>query len=189
MKTVKDYLNQMYDKYPNVPKSDINKIINYGCRELYLYNVYGGDVLINTPKIWFYCGYLFRDSLVYWEYYKKKLLLKLRVFFRRNKNHWDGYYYFALNADRYREYSSQIHRRGRPKKTFTYGPVILFQNIDECKVKMFTCQYIFRVQYPTSIGTTIYFPNYISDKAELFLVRDPQKFKDILIINNKYDNI
>ena len=39
----------------------------------------------------------------------------------------------------------------------------------------------------TLIKLTHYIPDFKSDKAELILTRDPLKFKDILVSNNKYE--
>ena len=71
LKTIQDYYEEMYKLYPNVPKSDIKKILQFGWKSLYLHNSYGGDTLIMQKGFWFYCGQLMNDSIKYFEYYKK----------------------------------------------------------------------------------------------------------------------
>jgi hypothetical protein len=43
IKTVKDYYEDMYQLFPEVPKKDIQRILNFGFKTLYLHNSYGGD--------------------------------------------------------------------------------------------------------------------------------------------------
>jgi uncharacterized protein (DUF433 family) len=46
VKTINDYFEILYAKYPNVPKEDIRRILKYGWKSLYLHNSYGGDIFI-----------------------------------------------------------------------------------------------------------------------------------------------
>jgi hypothetical protein len=107
IKQVKDYYEPMYEKYPDVPKEDIRRILNYGWKSLYLHNTYGGDTIIKDSNFWFYIGNLKKSSLKYFNYYIKKLIIKIKVLYKRLKIEWDGYYYFALNDKQYEDYCSQ----------------------------------------------------------------------------------
>nr|DAG88912.1 MAG TPA: hypothetical protein [Crassvirales sp.] len=40
-----------------------------------------------------------KDSLKWFDYYKRKMRTKLRVMYKRKQIKWDGYYYFALSKD------------------------------------------------------------------------------------------
>jgi len=51
-------------------------------------------------------GYLKRNSLKYFDYYVKKLALKIRILYSRRKIPWDGYYYFARSENQYQDYLS-----------------------------------------------------------------------------------
>ena len=126
-----------------------------------------------------------RDALKHFEYYIKKLSIKLRVLYKRKKIKWDGYYYFALREDQYQHYLSQINKRGRPRKIFDFGKVMLYKIRGECELKQHSCKYIFRVPYGIDVGYTL-LKDFKTDKAELILIREPMKFKDILTTNNKY---
>lgn len=189
IKTVKDYYDIMYQRFPTVPKKDIQRILNYGWKSLYLHNSYGGDTLITDNNFWSYIGTLRKDPIKHYHYYIKKLIIKLRVLYRRKKIPWDGYYYFALTDNQYNDYLSQKNRRGRPRKNFNYGNQVLYKIYDECKIKEYNRKYIFRIPYISDLGFTFYKENLESDKAELILTRDTLKFKDILVNNNNYEFI
>jgi hypothetical protein len=96
-KTIQDYYEQIYDEYPSISKSDIKRILQYGWKSLYLHCSYGGDVLLNRLGFWFYCGRLMNNSIKWFEYYKKKMIIKLRIMYKRKQIKWNGYYYFALS--------------------------------------------------------------------------------------------
>lgn len=187
IKTVKDYYEQLYERFPGVPKKDIQRILNYGWKSLYLHNSYGGDTFIQDKELWCYIGHLKKDSLQYFLYYIKKLSIKLRVLYKRNKIQWDGYYYFALTDQQYEEYIGQKNKRGRPKKNFTFNKVFMYQILDECKIREFGKKYIFRIPYISKVNFKFYVPKLVTDKAELIIKREPLKFKDILVHENKYD--
>lgn len=187
IKTISDYYDAMYDLFPDVPKSDIQRILNFGWKSLYLHNSYGGDVIITDNNFWSYIGTLRKDSLKHYHYYIKKLSIKLRVLYKRKRIQWDGYYYFALTDNQYTDYLSQKNRRGRPRKNFKFGNQVLYKILDECKIKEYNRKYIFRVPYISDLGFTFYKKDYESDKAELIITRDTQKFEDILVSNNTYE--
>ena len=187
IKTIKDYYEQLYERFPDVPKKDIQRVLNYGWKSLYLHNSYGGDTFIQDKELWCYIGHLKKDSIQYFLYYIKKLSVKLRVLYKRNKIQWDGYYYFALTDQQYEEYTGQKNKRGRPKKNFTFTKVFMYQILDECKIKEFGKKYIFRIPYVSKINFKFYVPKLVTDKAELIITREPLKFKDILVHENKYD--
>lgn len=187
IKTVKDYYEQLYERFPGVPKKDIQRILNYGWKSLYLHNSYGGDTFIQDKELWCYIGHLKKDSLQYFLYYIKKLSIKLRVLYKRNKIQWDGYYYFALTDQQYEEYIGQKNKRGRPKKNFTFNKVFMYQILDECKIREFGKKYIFRIPYISKVNFKFYVPKLVTDKAELIIKREPLKFKDILVYDNEYE--
>lgn len=186
-KTIKNYLEQLYQMFPSVSKQDIDLILNFSWRSLYLHNSYGGDTMITDREIWCYIGNLNKDSLKHFYYYIRKLTVKLRVLYKRKKVEWDGYYYFALSNSQYETFIKQKNKRGRPKKYFNFGPIDLYQILDECKINEHYKRYIFRVPMTTQLKTKQFVRELITDKAELIITRDPLKFKDILITENEYD--
>lgn len=186
-KTIKDYYDQIYSLFPLVPKSDINRILSFSWKSLYLHNSYGGDTLITDKDIWCYIGNLKKDSLKHFYYYIRKLTVKLRVLYRRKQIKWDGYYYFALSDQQYQYYVEQKNKRGRPRKYFNFGTVYLYKILDECKVSEHYKRYIFRTPLISQLKIKQFTRDLVSSNAELVLVRDPLKFKDILVYENEYE--
>ena len=187
LKTIQDYYNQIQALYPNIPLSDIKRILQYGFKSLYLHNSYGGDVLLNQQGFWFYMGQLMNDSLKYFAYYRKKMKVKLRILYKRKKIEWDGNYYFALTEKQYNDYLNQIHKRGRPKKYFIFNKVILYKLYDECNIQEYNKVAIFKIQSLIDYGFTTYKETLKTDKASLILTRSPLKFNDILVSNYHYE--
>lgn len=186
-RTVKDYYDVMMAKFPQISKVDMIRILNFSWKSLYLHNSYGGDTLITDRDIWCYIGYLKYNSVEHFRYYIKKLVVKLRVLYRRKKIPWDGYYYFALSQFQYDKFIGPKKKRGRPKKRFTFENIFLYQILDECKINESNKQYIFRIPYIDIIKFKFFVPKLETDKAELIITRDPLKFKDILVFENDYE--
>lgn len=160
-KTIQDYYDQICEEYPNIPRQDIKRILQYGWKSLYLHNSYGGDTLINRNGFWFYCGQLMNDSLKYFEYYKKKMRIKLRIMYKRKRVPWDGYYYFALTQNQYNEYLGQKIKeddlgKGLPflrSSSTKYTTSVIYQKVIGWRYLDYRCQltqvlaYIKRVNY------------------------------------------
>lgn len=188
-KTIQDYYELIFEKYPTISKRDIKRILQFGLKSLYLHNSYGGDVLINRNNFWFYCGQLMNNSLKYFNYYKRKMGVKLRVLFKRKKIEWDNYYYFGLNENQYNEYLSQKQKRGRPRKNFTFSKVFLYKIYDECNILESNSVAIFKIESVIDLGFKIYKEKLITDKAQLVCEKSPLKFDDILLSKYEYQFI
>ena len=189
VKTIQDYYDLIYSKYPTLPKEDVRRALQFGFKSLYLTNSYGADVLIHRNNFWLYSGQLMNNSLHYFNYYKRKIRIKLRIMYKRKKIKWDGYYYFALSRDQYDNYLKQKNKKGRPRKNFKYGNVILYKYFDECNLRNSGALAIFKIESPLDLGLSLYKTNFKSDKAQLVLERDPLTFKDILASNYKYQYV
>ena len=187
IKTINDYYENVRELWPRLPEKDIKRILNFGFKSLYLHNSYGGDTFIKDKDFLCYIGYLRNDSVAHYHYYIKKLIIKLRVLYKRRKIPWDGYYYFALREDQYQNYLKQKKSRGRPRKWFEYGLIMLYKIKEECLVSQYSCKYIFKVPYRSEIGSKSLQRNFVSDCAELIETRQPLKLKDILVTNYKYE--
>lgn len=188
-KTIQDYYEAICSEYPNIPEQDIKRILQYGWKSLYLHNSYGGDTLINQQGFWFYCGQLMKDSLKYFQYYKRKMRTKLRILYKRKHIQWNHYYYFALTEQQYNEYLEQKNKRGRPRKKFTFSKIILYKIYDECSIYESNRIAIFKIPMQLDFGLTVYKEEITTEEAELVLVRAPLKFNDILLSNYNYQFI
>ena len=187
IKTYKDYLDDLQNLYPHIDKKDLEKIMNYQFRQLYLHNSYGGDTLIQDRELWMYIGFLRRDSVSFFNYYVKKLCRKIRILYKRKKMKWDGYYYFVLTINQYEEYLQQKNKKGRPKKYFKLKNIFLYRIYDECRIRQWSHRYIFKIHSPYDLGFLKYYKEVELENPELIEVRNPLKFKDILVINNNYE--
>lgn len=186
IKNINDYVDEVQERFPGVSKADIKRILSYGWKSIYLHNMYGGDTLIKDDtinKYLFYIGRLTYDSIKHFFYYIKKLTIKFRVLFNRHKN-WDGYYYFSLSEKQYNNYLSQIKVRGRKRKHFKYGTVMLYKLLDECNIKEYQNEYFFRVPSTIDLGFTVLKKNYTTDKAEFLHYRKKGGF-DVLLNRNE----
>lgn len=186
VKTIKDYYDIIQNKFPQIPKQDIIRMLNFGWKSFYLHNSYGGDVVIQDYNFWSYTGFLRKNSIYHFKYYIQKLKVKIRVKSLRNKTQYNGYYYFALTDRQYNEYTNQKNSRGRKRKKFYYGNQILYRLLEECKLINYNRKYIFKVPIICDVGITIYKKDFITDNAELIEIREAQKFKDILVSNYNY---
>lgn len=179
-KTIDDYYDQICNEFPNVPKSDIKRILQFGWKQLYLHNSYGCDVVLQRGKFWMYCGKLMKDSLEFFQYYKKKLKTKLRILYKRNKIDWDGYYYFSLTQDKYNQYKLLKSKKGRPRKKFTFKNVVLRKIYDECIIEDTSGVAIFKIPVLGDIGFDKFVEELTTDKAQLVIEKEPTKMCDIM---------
>lgn len=189
LKTIQDYYDKISEEYPTISKSDIKRILQYGWKSFYLHNSYGGDTLISRQGFWFYCGQLMNNSLKWFEYYKRKIAVKLRVIYKRKRIQWNGYYYFALSQNQYDEYLNQKNKKGRPKKKFTFNKVVLYKIYDECSISESGKVAIFRIPMPVDFGCSLFKETLTTDKAKLILDREPLKFEDLLLSVYDYEFI
>ena len=187
VKQLKDYYETIYNLFPEVNKKDIFKILNYGWKQLYMINNSGGFVCIQGNVLWTYIGPMTKDPLRHFEQYALKLSIKIRILYKKNKIPWDGYYYFALTDKQYQDYLNQKNPKGRKRKNFKFYNIFMYRILEECKIKEHALKYIFRIPYIINVGYMLYKKELKTDQAELIITREPLKFKDILVTNNKYD--
>lgn len=187
IKYINDYYDQIEQLFPEVDKKDIERILKFGWKSLYLSNSYGGDVFISDNNLWCYIGCLYNDSLKHFDKYVKKLCIKLRVIYTRKKIPWDGFYYFALTENQYNDYMSQIKPKGRKRKHFIFTKIRFYKLYEECWVYEHSLKYILKVPFISDLGFTFYKDKIKLESPELIVKRNPLKLSDILVTNNKYD--
>lgn len=176
IKTVKDYEDQVCEMFPQIPKSDIRKMLHYGWKQVYICNSYGGDICVTNGKFYFYCGKAFIDPLKHFFYYTKKLVVKAVTMYKRRKIKWDGYYYFSLTKSQQEKVDEQLKTK---KKNICYGNLILYKNYDECRVKQWQRRHVYRVKFYVDYGHTVYLPNFTTRLAELYEVRETIKYQGV----------
>ena len=185
VKYVNDYYEELYKMFPEVPKSDIKRIVNYGWKQIYLINSYGCDIVLDSHKFWCYFGKMTKRPIRHFMYYVTKLANKIKILYKRKKLEWDGYYYFAITRKQYEELN--IKKMGRPKKHFIFKNIKLYKIKEECRLREWNKYYIFRVPYVKDFFYSKFIREFKTDKAELIEVRDhPLKFQEILVTNHDY---
>lgn len=185
---INTYLPELQKMFPGVCKSDIRRMIQYGWRMFYYYNLRGCDVVISSrkSKFWFYCGRLCDDSLSHFRYYVDRLCRKIRVMYNKRKIQWDNYYYIGLNQEEYEQLSTV--KRGRPKKYFQFKKKVAFKIKDEAMLQFARFRCIVKYKSPVDLGYAYYKEILKCESPEVVSVIDkPYTFKDILITNYDYE--
>lgn len=185
LKRVNDYVDVLKEKFPEISQSDIKRILTYCWKMIYLYNSEGNDILIKNPDLIFFIGKLTKDSLRNFNVYKLKLAKRIRFMFKRKKEKWDGYFYFARTKNQYMQYLEQNKRR----KYITFENVKLYRLLDECKLLEYNKHYIFRVNGIDSNRFTKIYPVFKTKDAEFIMERDVMNMDDLMVSNNKYKYI
>lgn len=170
IKRINDYVDRLQSIYPELSKNEVKKIIEYGWRMFYFYNLRNCDILVSKPgDFWMLCGQLTSDPIKHYKYYRTRLLRKIRVMFKKRKKQWDGYYYTAINEE---EYSKIKKKLGRPVTTLEIQNRILFQIKNEAFVFYDGWKYFIRCKMPINYGYTVYKKKYKCKNVKIVLVRD-----------------
>lgn len=177
-----DYFPCIQKLFPLVPLQDLKQIVNFGWRSLYLHNSYGGDVLIKNKSMWCYIGNLKTNSIEHFTYYIDKLIKRIRILHHRRKIPWKGYYYFALTDKQYEDY---IKQKNLSKEKILFKDIMLYEILDECSLRNTNNKYIFRTS-DLEYTKIKYKVKELELNAELIEIREPLRFKDILITDNEY---
>ncbi len=184
IKRVSDYLDKLEEMYPNVPRKDIERIVNYGWRMFYFYNLRGCDIITAESKkgMWLYCGNLFTNSIQYFKYYRKKLKRKIRVLWALKRKQWDGYYYTAITKDEYEKIKKKF---GRPTTNLTVKNKVLFKIKNEAFVFYHTAKYFIKCKLPIDYGYTFYKETCKCKDVKLILDREkPLTLDDLIKISD-----
>lgn len=66
--TCDKYYDKIIERWPELTYKQVDKIIKHGLSSLYLYNLYGGDVLLKSPDYTMYFGKLFKEGGIFYKY-------------------------------------------------------------------------------------------------------------------------
>lgn len=175
IKYVKDYVDEVHKKFPELKREEINKILLHGFKSYFSLNNFGGDVLFKDDKNKFlmYTGFLYKNYELYYKYSLFKQAVKLRVFDRWAKNQWDGYYYFGMTDEMYKFYESQ-----EDEEVKIYENIMLFRLLDELKTYN-QYKHYFKVKYPEYKGYKFFLENYETSNAEYIYRRSSNGYEPI----------
>ena len=181
---VNDYVDSVHEKFPELTKEEVKRILVYGWKMIIQYVSANNDVSIITNKEFMFIGKIPTDALNVFKTYCYKLSKRIAYMFNRTNSKWDGYYYFARNENQYKDYLSQSK-----KKYKVFENVLLFKLLDELKVYNSSAQYIFRLKENKTRWMRKFYKEIKTDKAELIIVRDSLKMEDIMTSYNNFKYI
>lgn len=188
IKTIKDYIGQVKEKFPYMPEQDIRKILTYGWSQYLSYNRLGCDTDLRTDEFAFLTGRIPINRFKQYKLYQQKLARKLRVIFKKKQMEWDGYYYFCIDRRQYREeYLPQVRKPMAINKGVVFHDIYLYMLQDECKAARTYPKYMFRVPYIDKFGFKIYLTEYKPHQVECIGFVPAWKFHDLLITRKQYD--
>lgn len=181
---VNKYVDVVHEQFPELSREDVKRIMVYGWKQILQYVRAGNDVRFGRAKNFVFIGQLPSQALTAFKYYTKKLSARIRYMFRRTKSSWDGYYYFALTDNQYKQYEAQSRKK---YKVFTN--IKIYKLLEELKIKESFKKYIFRLNEDRTSHFSKFYYELKTDKAELIEVRDILTLDDIIISKNKYKYI
>ena len=181
-KQLKDYYDAVCERFPDIPRKDIERILVRGMRFFYHTNLYGGDTLFQYGSFWMYCGKLFNSAITACKYWMLKIRAKIRYQYIIKKEPFDGYYYFGIPESRFNEYTDQLpkSKRGGRRRKFTFENIMLYKVLDELVTlsRNYKYKYVFRVYLNVDVGWECYRETFTSNQIKLFATIDKnQKIK------------
>lgn len=171
IKKVNDYYDKVQEEFPDLDKKEIEKILKHGLRSMYLINTFGGDVLFKNKRYTMYMGALFLDMKKFWEYWRHKLSLKLRILYKRRKNIYDGYYYFGLSEEDYIKYGLD-KKKGR--KSITFDKIYVYKIMEESFLDV-DRKYFFKLVVKEEGSFKMALENFKTNQFSLIAKRDSDK--------------
>ncbi len=155
IREIGDYYDKVQEKFPDINKKEIEKILNYGMRSFYMHNLYGADVLLKSRYFTLYSGKIFDSNLVFYKYWRLKNKIKLRIKYKRNKERYNGEYYFGMTDKEFENYNSQFSSRGRRRQKVKLEHVYAYKILEECILDR-AKKHFFLIKYPEDMGFTWY---------------------------------
>ena len=181
---VENYVDRVWQKFPELTRDEVKRILVYGWKMILQYVRAGNDVSMMTNKEFMFIGQIPQSRLAVFNNYCYKLSRRIAYMFQRTKSKWDGYYYFARTENQYLDYLTQ-----NKKKYKVFKNVFLYKLLEECKIKEHSCSYIFRLSEDKTSWMQKFYPEIKTDKAELIIQRDALNMQDILVSENKFKYI
>lgn len=161
IKTIDDYVDAVHKKFNNVPREYVERVLKFGAKSFYTHNLYGLDILMKSRYFTLYCGKFFRNPMVFYEYWKIKNRIKLRLKYKRSKQKFTGVYYFGLTENQYEEYMEQLKKGKRRRRKFMFVNFVAYKLLDELLLDH-AKHYIFSLDYDLDVGFTFYQKEFIT---------------------------
>ena len=167
------YYDKVLERWPELTEKQVDKIVKHGLMKLYLYNLYGADVILRNNNYTMYFGKLFRKGLVFYKYWQIKWKIKLRIQYKQAKTKYSGYYYFGLTDAAFKRYKAKIKSTGRRREKFHFEKLYLYKILEECLLRK-EYKHIFRIKYPEDCGFAMYKTDWVARDFDYILRRDSE---------------
>lgn len=161
IKRIDDYVDQLHEKYPEMSKKDILKILKMGFnfyRKLITIgcgvNIGSNEMATRTQKVG---G---KDKLAYKENLAAR---KARVKWNRSDKEFDGYYYFALGKNQFAELDQEKLKK---KCKLKFKHIWLFKSAEECWLRHSYKDHFFKLRYPVDCGFFMYKDEFVTNDYE-----------------------
>ena len=181
---INDYVDSVHEKFPELTRDEVKRILVYGWKMIIQYVRAGNDVSMITNKEFMFIGNIPSNRLTLFRNYCFKLSRRIAYMFQRTKSKWDGYYYFTRSENQYKEYLSQKNRKYK-----IFKDVFLFKLLEEVRIKESNAPYIFRLKEQKTGWMNKYYKEIKTSNAELIIVRDPLNMHDVMTSENKFKYI
>ena len=181
---VNDYVDSVHEKFPELSRDEVKKILVYGWKMILQYVRAGNDVSMITNKEFMFIGKIPTNGLSTFKTYCYKLSKRIAYMFKRTNSKWDGYYYFARTENQYQEYLKQSKKQYK-----VFKDVFLFKLLEQVKLKSPLAPYIFRLDEEKTKWMNKYYKEIKTKNAELIVVRDPLNIHEVMTSENKYKYI
>lgn len=124
--TYKDYLSKVYDEFKDVDESSIRMIVRHGLSRIGIYKTNGLDVFLynNKEKLYYYMGDMLNKDASNGGIKDAKQRKKLRLIYRISRNKYDGYQYFGLTEEEYKQWLINP----------VLDKVVLYRILKECQI-------------------------------------------------------
>ena len=161
IKHLDDYIDILHEKFPDIPKEEIERVMRYGLRMYYRHTKFYKDVCVKTTD--FYTNATSFNFNNYRQYSSKQNTLVSRFRYSKADYMYDGYYYVGLTDDEFKTYKRLKKKR--------FIDVILYKLRDECFRKS-KYKHFFKVSYPINGDFKIEKDVYYCEDAKYFAKRE-----------------
>ena len=164
------YYDKVLEQFPEVSRKQLDRLVKRGLSSLYLFNLYGGDVLLTNRDYTMYFGKLFNSNTIFGKYAKIKWKIKLRIKYRQHKTKYSGYYYFGLSDEYFEKY--YLNRTNR--KSINFPELFMCKILEECFLDH-GYNHFFRIKYPEDCGFVMFKKDYLAKNIEYIYKRNSDK--------------
>ena len=161
IKRIDDYVDQLHEKYQEMSKKDILKILKMGFnfyRKLITIgcgvNIGSNEMSTRTQKVGVKDKLAYKDNLA---------ARKARVKWNRSDKEFDGYYYFALGKNQFAELDQEKLKK---KCKLKFKHIWLFKSAEECWLRHSYKDHFFKLRYPVDCGFFMYKDEFVTNDYE-----------------------